>query len=61
MLYMLAQYLYQLPIVGRALHDHQDFTSDVIGLKSWTEVKWDFEGVVVVIQWVFVILLFLLV
>jgi hypothetical protein len=58
---MVVQYAYQIPNVEATLVDHKHFVEEVIGLKRWTPDEWNFDSVVVIIHWIFILLLFLLV
>lgn len=62
-MYMILGYIYQLPIVNTNLINYVNVVEDVVGFRTWEKElkRKDFEGVVVIIQWIFVILLFLLV
>ncbi len=61
MIYMVVQYAYQIPSAEAFLKYHKQFVEEVIGLKSWTPDEWNFDSVVVIIHWIFILLLFILV
>lgn len=60
-IYMTTLYIFQIPLVEEQLSSYQSLVSKVLGLINWKQLKWDFEGVAVIVNWIFLLFLFVLV